>query len=364
MPKRKERDGGSDDDRAPPRPEAGGAPGSASIGAQTAHIGNKIVRSARYAKLRHDAAKAKKSARKARDREAERAERAGLPAPPQAEPKTIENQRVRDETEVGAAGDAEVDEDEAGDEFAAHFARDAAPNVLITTCFKPSAVMYRLVAELLEVLPAATYYKRQGFALKKIAGFAVERGFTDLVVVNEDRRAVNGLLLAHLPHGPTAQFRLSSLVLGKDIKGHGRASAHKPELVLNHFDTRLGRRLGRMLAALFPQDPAFRGRRVVTFHNQRDYVFFRHHRYVFEEKGAGSSAASASSSAPKKEGGAEKEKAKAGGGGGVKARLQELGPRFTLRLQSLQRGVFDPSGGEFEWVKKKETASKRRAFQI
>jgi len=35
---------------------------------------------------------------------------------------------------------------------------------------------------------------------------------------------------------------------------------------------------------LFPQKPEFKGRRVVTFHNQRDFIFFRHHRYVFEEK--------------------------------------------------------------------------------
>lgn len=59
------------------------------------------------------------------------------------------------------------------------------------------------------------------------------------------------------------------------LQGHGRATTHKPELVLNNFGTRLGRRVGRMFASLFSQDPAFRGRRVVTFHNQRDFVFFR-----------------------------------------------------------------------------------------
>lgn len=36
----------------------------------------------------------------------------------------------------------------------------------------------------------------------------------------------------------------------------------------------------RLIQSLFPQDPNFRGRRVVTFHNQRDFIFFRHHRYV------------------------------------------------------------------------------------
>jgi len=58
-------------------------------------------------------------------------------------------------------------------------------------------------------------------------------------------------------------------------QGHGRVSGHRPELLLNNFNTRLGRRVGRMLGSLFHQDPQFRGRRVVTFHNQRDFIFFR-----------------------------------------------------------------------------------------
>ena len=59
------------------------------------------------------------------------------------------------------------------------------------------------------------------------------------------------------------------------LQGHGRASSHKPELILNNFNTRLGQRVGRMFASLFNQDPNFKGRRAVTFHNQRDYIFFR-----------------------------------------------------------------------------------------
>jgi ribosome production factor 1 len=58
-------------------------------------------------------------------------------------------------------------------------------------------------------------------------------------------------------------------------QGHGRAAHLKPELILNHFDTRLGHRLGRMLASLFHQDPNFKSRQVATFHNQRDCIFFR-----------------------------------------------------------------------------------------
>lgn len=159
---------------------------------------------------------------------------------------------------------------------AEHFQTVRPPNVLLTTCYKPSGIMYKFLAEMLEVLPCATYYKRQvtfcgsptwahpgtctctlqlvgfmhgrqhlqerkngmylyqvdmsigiyqccvecsqGYALKKICEYATNRGFTDVIVFNEDRKSINGMLLVHLPGGPTAHFKLSNLRLSKDIK--------------------------------------------------------------------------------------------------------------------------------------------------
>jgi ribosome production factor 1 len=88
--------------------------------------------------------------------------------------------------------------------------------------------------------------------------------------------------------------------LGDDL---AHAAGKNPELILNNFSTRLGVQVGRMFAALFPQNAEvstlllfvdahaeirvaclqFRSRRVITLHNQRDFIFFRQHRYVFEE---------------------------------------------------------------------------------
>jgi len=34
---------------------------------------------------------------------------------------------------------------------------------------------------------------------------------------------------------------------------------------------------------LLPKQPEFKGRQVVTLHNQRDFIFFRRHRYVFKD---------------------------------------------------------------------------------
>lgn len=74
-----------------------------------------------------------------------------------------------------------------------------------------------------------------------------------------------------------------SFVPHEDIANVGEVTAHNPELILNNFTTRLGRRFGRFFGSMYPctvvsflllvAQPQFDGRRVVTFHNQRDYIF-------------------------------------------------------------------------------------------
>src|SRR5690349_16791867 len=109
-----------------------------------------------------------------------------------------------------------------------------------------------------------------------------------------------------------------------------------------------------MFTALFPHVPEFQGRQVVTFHNQRDFIFIRRwfflsyslsysfiyllnflfsilrrHRYEFRSS--------------------------------EKVGLQEIGPRFTLKLKWLQRGTYSRDG-EYEWIFKPEMETSRRRF--
>ncbi|CDO77671.1 hypothetical protein BN946_scf184969.g22 [Trametes cinnabarina] len=130
---------------------------------------------------------------------------------------------------------------------------------------------------------------------------------THLIVVNEDMKKPNAITMVHLPEGPTAYFKLTSVELSQKISGHARATAHYPELVLNGFVTRLGHTVGRLFQTLFPPMPEFQGRQVVTLHNQRDFLFFRRHRYAFRSP--------------------------------EKVALQEIGPRFTLKLRYLKKGL-------------------------
>eukprot|EP00898_Chlorokybus_atmophyticus_P002367 jgi/Chlat1/3130/Chrsp21S00245 len=315
---------------------------TATVGQQkrltTEGIRNKQKREEIHAKLTKEKKKEKKKRLVRARREEERAMERGEEPPARITPHTIESLREVDANDVVRPDDEETATALANDEFADHYDKSRPPNVLITTCRKPTLVMYKFVKELLDVFPHATYYKRANYEVKEIVTYAKARDFTDLVVINENRKTINGLLVVHLPNGPTAHFKLSNLTLRKDIKNHGKPTKHKPELILNNFSTKLGHRVGRMFGSLFNQDPQFRGRRAVTFHNQRDFIFFRHHRYIFEDNKHADD--------PKKL--------------PVIARLQELGPRFTLKLMSLQKGTFDSKNGEFEYTHRAKVDNKNR----
>ncbi|KAM7436694.1 Ribosome production factor1 [Porites harrisoni] len=290
-------------------------------------IKNKLRRSSLYQKDKLRKAKEKKERKRKRKRE-ESQDPNG--APPKQVPRTIDNTRVADDTIVEPE-DHEVRNDEESDQLATYFRCEMVPKVLITSSDRSKLKTVQFMEELQRIIPNSEIRMRKGLDLKKIIPQAKEKGFTALIVVNEDRKVPNGVVISHLPDGPTAHFKLSSIKLGKEIRNHGRMTSHRPEVILNNFSTRLGHSVARLLAALFPHDPQFQGRQCVTFHNQRDFIFFRRHRYIFKNQ--------------------------------KKAGLQELGPRFTLKLRSLQRGTFDSKFGEYEWIhKRKEMDTSRKKF--
>ncbi|RUS92103.1 hypothetical protein EGW08_000127 [Elysia chlorotica] len=256
----------------------------------------------------------------------------GDKAPPKKVPKTIENMRVPDETMVDPSN-REIQRDLSLDEMSPYFNQETAPKVLITTSDRPKKKTNSFCKELRKVIPNSFVKYRRGLDLKKIIPQAISRDFTDLIVINEDAGEPNGMVLCHLPAGPTAEFKLMNAKLVKELRRVGEMSEHFPEINIHNFNTRLGVTIGRMLSCLFPHKPNYKGRRVVTFHNQRDYIFFRHHRYEFKNA--------------------------------ERVALQELGPRFILRLRSLQQGTFDSKYGMYEWIHKRhEMDTSRRKFHL
>ena len=324
--------------------------------ARSAEIANKQKRNEIYA--REKAAKSADRIKK-RQRQKDLAREGGEigDARPIKVQKTLDNTREKEPTFV-ERGDAEIDADERDDEFSVHDTlvrgiEAQRPKIMISTRPRPSRELFRFIGDLLSLMPNAFFYPRRHFSVAQICGFASNKDFTHVIIISEKAKVANGMLVAHLPVGPTAFFKLSNVEVSASVDHAGRKTDHEPEVLLNNFSTRLGRRVGRFLGSLFFPQPEFQGRQAVTFHNQRDYIFVRHHRYIFEEKDdklALKEQEKKISKKPTKK---------------VIARLQELGPRFTLKMRWLQDGVFDTQHGEYEWFhRRKEMDTSRRKFHL
>ena len=85
--------------------------------------------------------------------------------------------------------------DIASDPFAAYFSAAFDPNippkVLITTSPKATRTTYNFCDEIVGVFPGAEFIRRKkgkGFEVGRIAGWAANRGYSHLIVVNEDMK--------------------------------------------------------------------------------------------------------------------------------------------------------------------------------
>lgn len=289
-------------------------------------VGNKMKRQALFADLKDEKNKERHKMRRTRAKE-ER-ENPDLKQKRLSEnvPQTIESMRVFDET---INHSVEEDEDDLMKSFNNNLTKGTPPKIFLTTNVNAKKCAYEFANVLIEILPNVTFVKRKfGYKLKEIADMCIKRDFTDMVIINEDKKKVTGLTFMHLPEGPTFYFKISSYLEVQKILGHGKPTSHVPELILNNFQTRLGKTVGKLFQSIFPQEPDFEGRQVITLHNQRDFIFFRRHRYIFKEN--------------------------------ERVGLQELGPQFTLKLRRLQRGLRE----ETEWEHKPEMDKEKKKFNL
>lgn len=228
------------------------------------------------------------------------------------------------------------------------------PKILVTTSI--NSTLHHEAEVLVNLLPNSKYVRRSShryghkFSVREIAAFAAKREYTTLAVLEEDMKKPSGLVVVHLPIGPTFHFTITNWYEGKAIPGHGRPTSHIPELILNNFTTPLGLLTAHLFRSMYPSTPELQGRQVVTLHNQRDFIFLRKHRYVFREK----------RETEKSVVGADGKEMK--GAEGIRAGLQELGPRLTLKLRRVDKGIQRASGQEWEWRGKTDRV--RTKFQL
>ena len=206
------------------------------------------------------------------------------------------------------------------------------PKVMLTTSRDPSARLKKFAKEFRLLIPNAQRLNRGNYEFGQLLSACRSNGVTDFLVLHEHRGQPDGLIICHLPYGPTAYFTISDLVMRHDIPDMGNMSEQYPHLIFHNLKTRLGSRVTNILKYLFPV-PKDDSRRVMTFANHDDYISFRHHTYK-----------------------------KADGGKNVE--LSEIGPRFQLRLYEIKLGTLDnEAAADTEWaLKPYMNTSKKRRF--
>lgn len=207
------------------------------------------------------------------------------------------------------------------------------PRVCVTTSRDPSSRLKQFSKEIKLLIPNATRTNRGNSRVDELIASCKQSEFTDVIVVQETRGEPDGLVICHLPLGPTAFFSLSHTVMRHDLDPPAAPMSEAyPHIVLHQFqNTDLGKRVGNILKCLFPV-PRPDSKRVVTFSNDHDFISFRHHMY----------------SQPTHD----------------SVVLHEVGPRFEMRLYQIRLGTLDQTEADNEYVLRpyQNTAQKRQVL--
>ena len=132
-------------------------------------------------------------------------------------------------------------------------------------------------------IPNSQSINRGNHRMDELVESCKKADFTDIVILNETRGMPDGLIISHLPFGPTAYFTLSNVVLRHDIPECKPASQAYPHLIIDSLQSTVGARLYKILQSLYPV-PKPESKRIITFANKDDFISFRHHLHA-KDKG-------------------------------------------------------------------------------
>jgi len=193
------------------------------------------------------------------------------------------------------------------------------PKVMITTSTNPSSRLKQFTKEIRLIFPNAQRMNRGHYDIKQLVNACRANNVTDFIILHETRGDPDGLIICHLPYGPTAYFHITNIVMRHDIPDIGTMPEQSPHLVFHNFKSKLGSRVMNILKHLYPV-PREESKRVCTFVNYDDTILFRNHMY-----------------------------SKANGGKHIE--LKELGPRIQMKLYKIILGTMDESSSaDVEWV--------------
>lgn len=207
------------------------------------------------------------------------------------------------------------------DEYARTLRGERMAKVCVTTSRSPSSRLKLFAKEFKHLIPNTTNVNRGTTKLDDLVEATRSADFSDLIVVHETRGQPDGLVVSHLPLGPTAYFTISNCVLRHDVaeKAPNYSVDAAPHLIFHNFDDAkpIAKRIKTVLKCLFPNAKAD-AKRVLTFYNADDNISVRHHSHTRD---------------------------------GKEISLTELGPRFELVPYQIKLGTLENArAADTEWV--------------
>ena len=166
------------------------------------------------------------------------------------------------------------------------------------------------------IFPNAERINRGSRSLFELVASVRQAGFSDLLLVHETRGVPDGLIVSHMPNGPTLYLNVSDVVMRQDVNPDSTVLEKAPQLVFENLNQKMGKRIQRIIQHLFPQ-PKEDSDRVVAFVNRSDTIMFRNYQYSKINK---------------------------------EVLVKEQGPRFNVTPYKIQVGAVDSKADETEWV--------------
>lgn len=192
------------------------------------------------------------------------------------------------------------------------------PRVVVTTSSKPSRALKQFSKEICLLFPNCQKINRGANDIKSLVKSCASNNISDLVIVTETHGKPDGMIISHLPYGPTAFFTLHNVVTRHSIKDQAPGVPQSyPNLIFHNFKSKIGSRFLNILKFMYPV-PRMDASRTVTFYNEDDLICLRHHSFKKNRN---------------------------------EVDLTELGPRMDLQPYKIILGTIDMvQTAETEWV--------------
>lgn len=191
--------------------------------------------------------------------------------------------------------------------------------IVITSIGHLKSETKNFIEDFLFFVPYSKYFQRtHSHTFDDIVTAAKKHDVTDLFIVCQRYRKLRYLLHLKLPNGSASLYRILNFQPVKSLDKPAVSDAVNSEVFFEGFETDLGEKVESSLSSVFSRAENLAARQVITVKNNDDFIFFRKYKYVFLSNSD--------------------------------VRLQECGPRFTLKLRTFREVLGDKDEEKIKYI--------------